>query len=94
MHHNYFATKGKWHDNIIKKKTFQKGDWALLYNSRFQDFPGKLQTGWLGPYEIQEVHNNGTLTLTTIEGSVHSFKVNGHQVHNYHKPLTKESFCQ
>ena len=66
----------------------------LLYDSRFQDFPGKLQTRWLGPYEIQEVHNNGTLTLTIIDESSHSFKVNGHRVHFYHKPLTKESFCQ
>eukprot|EP00253_Pinus_taeda_P026402 PITA_26402 len=42
----------KWHDNLIKKKTFQKGDWALLYDSRFQVSPGKLQTRWLNPYEI------------------------------------------
>ena len=68
----------KWHDNLIKKKMFQKGDWALLYDSILQDFLGKLQTIWLGPYDIQELHNNGTLTLTTIDESDHSFKVNGH----------------
>lgn len=84
--------RSKWHDSLIKKKTFQKGDWALLYDSRFQDFPSKLKTIWLGPYEIQEVHNNGTLTLTTINGSIHSFKANGHRVRLYHKPLTIESF--
>ena len=66
----------------------------LLYDSRFQDFPSKLQTRWLGPYEIQEVHNNGTLTMTTIDESDHSFQVNGQRVHLYHQPLTKESFCQ
>jgi len=32
--------------------------------------------------------------LTAIDESGHSFKVNGHQVRLYHKPLTKESFCQ
>ena len=53
-----------------------------------------LQTRWLGPYEIQEVHNNGTLTLTTIDRAGHYLKVNGHQVHVYHKPLTKESFYE
>ena len=84
----------KWHDSLIKKKIFHEGDWALLYDSRFQDFPGKLQTKWLGPYEIQEVHNNGTLTLATIDVSGYSFKANGHRVRLYHKPLTREFFCQ
>jgi hypothetical protein len=31
-----------WHDKNIKKKSFKKGDWALLYDFRFQDFSGKL----------------------------------------------------
>lgn len=73
---------------------FKKGDWTLLYDSKFQDFPRKLQTRWLDPYEIQEVHNNGTLTLTTIDGSDQSFKVNGNQMRLYHKPQTEEYFCQ
>ena len=38
--------RAKWHDSMIKKKTFHEGDWALLYDSRFQDCPGKLQTRW------------------------------------------------
>lgn len=66
----------------------------LLYDSRFQEFSGKLQTRWLDPYEIQEVNNNGTLTLNTINQYSHSFWVNGHRVHLYHKPLTKEYFFQ
>lgn len=70
----------KWHDALIKKKIFHKGDWALLYDSRFQDFLGKIQTRWLGPYEIQNVHDNGTLTLATIDGFDYSFKVNGCRV--------------
>jgi hypothetical protein len=67
-----------WHDKHIKKKSFKKGDWALLYDSRFQDFLGKLQTRWLGPYEIDEVHDNGMVTLSTIDGSGSPFLVNGH----------------
>eukprot|EP00253_Pinus_taeda_P022041 PITA_22041 len=86
--------RAKWHDALIKDKIFHEGDWALLYDSRFQDFPGKLQTRWLGPYEIQKVHDNGTLTLITIDGSRYTFKVNGHRVRLYRKPLTRESFCQ
>lgn len=27
-----------WHDTHIKEKTFQEGDQALLYDSRFKDF--------------------------------------------------------
>ena len=72
----------KWH------KFFREGDWVLLYDSRFQDFPRKLQTRWLGPYEIYKVHDNGTLTLVTIDRSGHTFKVNGHRVRLYYKPLT------
>ena len=86
--------RAKWHDALIKNKIFHEGDWALLYDSRFQDFPGKLQTRWLGPYEIQKVHDNGTLTLITIDGSGYTFKVNGHRVRLYRKPLTRESFCE
>ena len=86
--------RAKWHDALIKNKVFYEGDWALLYNSWFQDFPGKLQTHWLGPYEIQKVHDNGTLTLTTIDGSGYTFKANVHRVRLYRKPLTRESFCQ
>ena len=86
--------RAKWHENLIKRKIFQKGDWTLLYDSKFQDFPGKLQTRWLDPYEIQEVHNNCTLTLTTIDGSGSTFRVNGHRVCLYRKPLMKEYFFQ
>ena len=72
--------RAEWHDALIKKKIFHEGDWALLYDSKFQDFPGKFQTRWLGPYEIQKVHDNGTITLTIINQSGHSFKLNGHRV--------------
>ena len=60
----------------------------------FRTSPGKLQTRWLGPYEIQKVHDNGTLTLITIDGSGYTFKANDHRVRIYRKPLTRESFCQ
>ena len=34
----------KWHDKFIKTKVFHEGDWVLLYDSRFNDFKGKLHT--------------------------------------------------
>jgi hypothetical protein len=45
----------KWHDKIIKHKQLQKGNWALLYDSRFKEFQGKLPTRWLGPYKVDTV---------------------------------------
>jgi hypothetical protein len=39
----------KWHDKYLKKKNFQQGDWALLYDNRFKNFKGKLTTRWMGP---------------------------------------------
>ena len=63
----------KWHDKIIKHKQFQKGNWALLYDSRFENFQGKLRTIWLGTYEIDIVFPNGTIRLLTIDDSKHHY---------------------
>lgn len=68
----------KWHDRLIKIKTFQKDNWALLYDSRFQYFLGNFQTRWLGPCEVSEVYGNGTVHLTTIDGFGIFFLANGH----------------
>eukprot|EP00253_Pinus_taeda_P002844 PITA_02844 len=45
----------RWHDKTIKHKQFQKGNWALLYDSHFENFQGKLRTRWLGPYEVDTI---------------------------------------
>ena len=50
--------RSKWHDKTFKHKQFQKGNWALLYDSRFKEFQGKLRTRWLGPYEVDNVFSN------------------------------------
>ena len=70
----------KWHDKFIKKKEFQVGDWALLFDSKFKYFKGKLTTHWLGPYEIQEVFGNGSVKIKTIDEEEVSFLVNGHRL--------------
>jgi hypothetical protein len=61
--------RSKWHDKTIKHKQFQKGKWALLYDSRFKEFQGKLHTRWLGPYKVDIVFPNGTVRLLTIDDS-------------------------
>jgi hypothetical protein len=73
----------KWHDRVIKKKLFQKGDWALLYDSCFKEFQGKLRTCWLGPYKVDTIFPIGTVRLITIDGSNTHLPANGHRLHMY-----------
>lgn len=55
---------------------------------------GKLQTRWLGLYEIDEVFQNGAIRLATIDPVRFKLLVNGHRLHLYHKLATKEDFLQ
>eukprot|EP00253_Pinus_taeda_P028715 PITA_28715 len=82
----------KWHDKIIKHKQFQKGNWALLYDSRFENFQGKLRTRWLGPYEVDVVFANGTVRLLIIDDAKTPLLVNGHRLCLYQRPVSKEDF--
>jgi hypothetical protein len=82
----------KWHDKTIKHKQFQKGNWDLLYDSRFKEFQGKLRTGWPGPFEVDIVFPNGTVRLLTIDDSKTLLLVNGHQLRLYQCPISKEDF--
>ncbi|XP_057843885.2 uncharacterized protein LOC131053324 [Cryptomeria japonica] len=84
----------KWHDRYVKEKKFKLGDWALLYDSRYKDSMGKLQTRWLGPYEIVEVFQSGVVQLATIDPIQFKLLVNGHRLCLYHKPTTREEFIQ
>ena len=52
-----------WHDRHLKEKQFQQGDWALLYDSRYKDFKGKLRTRWLGPYTVEKCNENGSVLI-------------------------------
>ena len=82
----------KWHDKIIKHKKFQKDNWALLYDSLFKEFQGKLCTRWLGPYKVDTVFPNGIVRLLTIDDSKTPLLVNGHRLHLYQQPISKEDF--
>ena len=84
----------KWHDGFIKSKTFNKGDWALLFDSKFKDFEAKFTTHWLGPYEIEEIFDNGTIKIKTIDQESTSFLVNGHRLKVYNRPIDKEEFMK
>ena len=84
----------KCHDKYIKKKSFQSGDQALLYDSRFNNFKGKLSTRWLGPYEVDTVYDNGSVKINTIDENQASFFMNRHRLKVYHKPISKEYFVR
>ena len=86
--------RAQWHDKFIKKKQFHIGDWALLFDSKFKDFKAKFTTHWLGPYEIAEVYDNGSVKLQTIDDEARTFVVNGHRLKLYTKPINKEDFIQ
>ena len=84
----------KWHDNYIKQKSFQPGNWALLYDSRFKNFKGKLSTKWMGPYEVDIVYENGEVRINTIDEMQTSLVVNGNRLKVYHRSLSKEDFVK
>ena len=84
--------RSRWHDRTIKEKQFQKGIWALLYDSHFDNFQGKLRTRWLGLYEVDVVFPNETIRLLTIDDSRTPLLVNGYRLRLYQRPLSKEDF--
>jgi hypothetical protein len=55
------------HDKNIKHGKFKEGYWALLFDSIFKDFKGKLMTKWLGPYMTKKCHDNGSVQIRTID---------------------------
>jgi len=46
----------------------------------------------LGPYEIENVFENGEIIIRTIDEEKVPLLVNGHPLGIYHKPMTKEEF--
>ena len=77
------------HDRNIREKQFQEGDWALLYNSRYKDFKGKMRKRWLGLYTIEKCNENDSVLIRTIDEEAIPMLVNGHRLKIYKKPLSK-----
>ena len=65
---------------------------ALLYDSRYKDFKGKLRMRWLGLYVVERCHDNGSVQIKTIYEEVIPSLVNGHQLKIYKRPLSKQEF--
>ena len=84
----------KWHDKFIKQKKFNTRDWALLFDSWFKNFKGKLTTCWFGPYEVVTAFDNGSVKIKPIDGLEVSFIVNGHRHRLYHQPTSRQDLVQ
>ena len=76
----------KWHDQMVARKHFQKGDKVLLYDSKLHIFPGKLKSRWIGPFTIHQVYSNGAVELLSSNES-QTFKVNGYRLKPYAVPF-------
>eukprot|EP00253_Pinus_taeda_P005736 PITA_05736 len=42
-----------WYNHHIRLCTFKRNDLVLLYDSKFEKFPGKFKMHWLGPYVVK-----------------------------------------
>ena len=72
-----------WHDRHIKLCTFKVNDLDLLYDGRFDKFPGKFRMHWLGPYIIKENINGGVVQLVKLNVEPFPGKVNGSRLKPY-----------
>jgi len=84
----------RWHDRTIRKTTFSPGKWALVYDSKFGYFSGKFKTRWLGPYEILEVFDNGTVKLKAFGDERKDVVINGFRLRLYNPALSKEEWIE
>lgn len=73
---------------------FQRGDWALLYDSWFKDFKGKIYSRWMGPYEVDTVFDNGIIRLITSDEAHIALIMKGHRLKLYHCPTSRDSFIK
>jgi hypothetical protein len=48
----------------------------------------------LGPYEVDNVLDNGSVRLKTIDDEGISFLTNGNRLRLYKKPISREEFVQ
>ncbi|KAL6316695.1 hypothetical protein AAG906_019626 [Vitis piasezkii] len=79
----------RWHDHLVTRKDFKRGQRVLLYDSKLHIFPGKLKSRWLGPSTIHQVHSNGVVELLNTNNN-QTFKVNGHRLKLFVEPFSRD----
>ena len=70
-------------DRHINLCSFKVNDQILIYDSKFDKFPGKLKKHWLGSYVIKEITNGGAVQLVKLDGEPFPRKVNGSGLNPY-----------
>ena len=55
----------------------------MLYDSKFDKFPGKFRMHWLGPYVIKEITDGRAVQLVKLNGEPFPGKVNGSRLKPY-----------
>jgi len=84
---NSVIYKGKakaFHDAKLSRKEFQLGQKVLLFNSKLRLFPGKLNSRWLGPFEVVKTYPHGAVEIKSFTTNK-IFKVNGHRLNHFYE---------
>jgi transposase InsO family protein len=72
-----------YYDSKLTPKVINDNDLVLLYDSRFQKFPGKFRMRWFGPYKVLKAYPNGSFELQDFEGNIHDTRYNGYRLKPY-----------
>jgi hypothetical protein len=72
-----------YYDSKLEPKVLNPNDLVLLYDSRFQKFPGKFKMRWFGPYRVLKSYPNGSIELQDFADIVHSTRYNGYRLKKY-----------
>jgi hypothetical protein len=67
----------------IKTKYFLQGDQVLLYDSKYQKVPGKLQMHWIGPFIVAKIRESRAIKMTQLNGILCPGWVNYAQLKTY-----------
>jgi len=78
-----------WHNRHINMHTFKVNDLVLLYDIKFDKFPGKFWMHWLGTYVVKEITGGGAVQLVKLNGELFLGKVNGSRLKPYTKDLAR-----
>jgi hypothetical protein len=65
----------------LRPHPLKEGDFVIVYDSSLiKQWSRKFDNRWLGPYVVQEVHDNGSYSLNELDGSPLRTKIAGKRV--------------